>query len=122
MAIHGGGLLAALYAAEFPDNVDRLVLIAPANMLVMPQPKGTGDLFDSVRTELPEDKQVEYDKFLKEYMDFGSLFSKTEDDLVALNERFADFFGESTTIDVAIRKAFWRLDGLGAICQHGAEA
>lgn len=33
-----GGFLALLYAAEFPDRIDALILVFPADVLVMPQP------------------------------------------------------------------------------------
>jgi proline iminopeptidase len=32
-----GGFLASLYAAEFPQHVKALILIAPADVLVFPQ-------------------------------------------------------------------------------------
>ena len=35
-----GGFIAALYATEFPERVEKLVLVAPADMLVMPQESG----------------------------------------------------------------------------------
>ncbi|MHC4141535.1 MAG: alpha/beta fold hydrolase [Planctomycetota bacterium] len=73
-----GGFLAALYAAEFPQRVEKLVLLAPANMLVMPLPEGD-DLFTNARDRLPPDRQVEFDGFLEEYLDFGALFDHDED-------------------------------------------
>jgi proline iminopeptidase len=86
-----GGFMAALYAAEFPERVERLVLISPADMLVMPQE--SGGLFPLVRERLPESQRAEYDTFLKEYLGFGNIFSKSEADLVELNRRFGDYFG-----------------------------
>jgi proline iminopeptidase len=85
-----GGFLAALYAAEFPEHVAALILVSPATALVMPQ-EGA-DLFDTVRERLPEAQRAEFDAFMKEYMDFGSLFQKSEADLVAMNARFGDFY------------------------------
>lgn len=87
-----GGLLASLYAAEFPEHVDGLILVSPANMLVMPQPEEESDLFASVRDRLPAERQAEFASFMDEYMDFASLFEKSEDELVALNERFGEFY------------------------------
>jgi len=85
-----GGFLAALYAAEFPDRVEALVLVSPATTLVMPQEED--DLFGSVRARLPEDQQAGFDLFMKEYMDFNALFKKSEADLVAMNARFGEYY------------------------------
>jgi proline iminopeptidase len=87
-----GGFLASLYAAEFPEHVEALVLVSPANVLVMPQPDPESDLFASVRAELPADEQAEFDAFMEEYFDFGSLFDKSEDDLIAMNRKFGEYY------------------------------
>ena len=87
-----GGFLASLYAAEFPEHVDALILISPANTLVMPQPDADSDLFASVREKLPADQQPEFDEFMKEYMNFNSLFQKSDSDLVAMNEEFGKYY------------------------------
>jgi len=88
-----GGFLAALYAAEFPEHVDALALISPANMLVMPQPDPESDLFAAVRAQLPAEEQAGFDAFMKDYMDFNGLFEKSEADLVAMNARFGEYYG-----------------------------
>lgn len=87
-----GGFLASLYAAEFPEHVEALVLISPANTLLMPQPDAESDLFTSVRAKLPADRQLEFDKFMKDYMNFNTLFQKSEADLVAMNEQFGKYY------------------------------
>ncbi len=87
-----GGFLASLYAAEFPDQVEALILISPANTLIMPQPETDSDLFASVREQLSPEQQVEFDAFMEEYFDFGSLFDKSEADLVAMNEKFGEYY------------------------------
>jgi proline iminopeptidase len=87
-----GGFLASLYGAEFPEHVEALILISPANVLIMPQPDSGSDLFASVRAELSPEEQVEYDAFMKEYFDFGGLFEKSEADLIALNEKFGEYY------------------------------
>ncbi|MBV7330582.1 alpha/beta hydrolase [Chloroflexi bacterium TSY] len=84
-----GGFLAALYAAEFPQHVESMVLIAPADVLVMPQE--TSDLFQAVRSRLPTEMRAEYDAYLKEYLDFGNVFGKSEADLVQLNNQFGQY-------------------------------
>jgi proline iminopeptidase len=85
-----GGFLASLYAAEFPEHVAALILISPATTLVMPQEEA--DLFDTVRQLLPVDQLAGYDAFMKEYMDFNSLFQKSEADLVAMSQRFGEYY------------------------------
>ncbi len=87
-----GGFLASLYAAEFPNRVEKLILISPANSLVMPQPDADSDLFASVRAKLPEDQWAEYDAFMKDYMDFNKLFTRSEADLLAMDEKFGLYY------------------------------
>ncbi|MBI4673658.1 MAG: alpha/beta hydrolase [Chloroflexi bacterium] len=85
-----GGFLAALYAAEFPEHVQALVLVAPAETLVMPSE--SGGLFEQVRPLLPAEMKSEYDAYLKRYLDYGALFAKNEQELVALNNEFARYY------------------------------
>jgi proline iminopeptidase len=84
------GMKWKLYAAEFPEKVQALILVAPADVLVMPQKDG--GLYEEVRKRLPEDMQEEYAAYLEEYLDFKNIFSKSEADLVALNEGFAEYY------------------------------
>jgi proline iminopeptidase len=86
-----GGFLASLYAAEFPENVEALVLIAPADMLVMPQ-ETEGGLFELVRQKLPAELQNEYDQYIEEYLNFQDIFSKTDRELVELNKKFSEYY------------------------------
>jgi proline iminopeptidase len=88
-----GGFLAALYATEFPEHVEKLVLVSPADMLVMPAENG--GLFPLIRAQLPDSERAGFDSFLKGYLDFNKIFSKSEADLVALNDRMADYFREA---------------------------
>jgi proline iminopeptidase len=87
-----GGFLASLYAAEFPGHIEALILISPANTLVMPQPDPESDLFASVRARLPENQQREYDAFMKDYFDFNMLFTRSEADLVAMDQKFGEYY------------------------------
>jgi len=99
-----GGFLASLYAAEFPEHVEALILVSPANTLVMPQPDAESDLFAAVRAKLPADEQAEFDEFMKEYMNFNTLFQKSEADLVAMNEQFGKYYLKIMDVD---RQAAW---------------
>ena len=85
-----GGFLASLYAAEFPEHVKAMILIAPAETLVMPQ--DDGGLFAQVKPLLPPNMQNDYDAYLKRYLDYGSIFSKSEAELSALNAEFAHYY------------------------------
>jgi proline iminopeptidase len=94
-----GGFLASLYAAEFPEHVEALILVSPANTLVMPQPDVKSDLFAAVRAKLPADEQVKFDAFMKEYMDFNALFQKSEAELVAMNEQFGKYYLQVANVE-----------------------
>ncbi|MBN1834111.1 MAG: alpha/beta hydrolase [Deltaproteobacteria bacterium] len=96
-----GAFQAVLYAAEFPDKVDGLILVSPANMLLMPQQ--SGGLFEIIKSRLPADEKPAYEQFMDDYFDFGSIFSKTEDDLVAANQELAEYF-EVSTESTEVRK------------------
>jgi proline iminopeptidase len=85
-----GGFLATLYAAEFPDRVEAMVLIAPADLIVFPQ-EDEG-IFKTIRSRLEDDMTVEFDRFTRQYFDFGGVFSKSEVELAALNREFARFY------------------------------
>lgn len=87
-----GGFLASLYATEFPEHVEALILISPANTLAMPQPDADSDLFAIVRAGLPVEEQAEFDEFMKEYLDFNGLFQKSDAELVAMNEQFGKYY------------------------------
>lgn len=91
-----GGFLASLYAAEFPQRVEALILISPANSLIMPQPDKESDLFASVRSRLPESQLAGYDAFMKDYFDFNKLFTRSNADLIALDEKFGQYYVAAT--------------------------
>ncbi|MFN8457022.1 MAG: alpha/beta fold hydrolase [Anaerolineae bacterium] len=85
-----GGFLAALYAAEFPEHIETLILVAPADVLVMPPP--SGGMFELVKQRLPAQQQADFEAYLQEYLDFGNIFTKSEADLVALNQGFGAYY------------------------------
>jgi proline iminopeptidase len=87
-----GGFMAALYAVEFPEHVDKMVLIAPAAMLKMPD---EGGLFEQIKDLLPESRHAAYEAFLRQYFDYGNIFHKSERDLAQINLGFAEFFMEA---------------------------
>lgn len=89
-----GAFQAALYASEFPEHVESLVLVAPAPMLLMPME--VSGLFDTVETLLPEEMRADYQIWQENYFDFRNLFKRTDAELVALNEEFARYYLTAT--------------------------
>jgi len=85
-----GGFLGSLYAAEFPERVKALILVAPATLLVMPVEGG--GLFEEIKPLLPGSMKREYEAFLRAYLDFSRIFSKSDADLAALNAKFAKYY------------------------------
>ena len=86
-----GGFLASLYAAEFPEHISAMILLAPADVLVMNSDEG-GGLYDEVRNKLPGKRRPEFDKFLERYFDYSNIFSMTEAELITMNLEFNDFY------------------------------
>ncbi len=89
-----GGFLASLYAAEFPEHVTALILVAPADVLVMPN---DGGLFTQIEERLPEDQRAAYADWLQRYFDYGTIFTRNEAELAALNDEFATFYAAITS-------------------------
>lgn len=105
-----GALQAALYAAEFPERVEALVLVTPAPLLVMPLQEP--DLFENIESRLPEDERAAFQAWYDEYMDFASLFERSEDELVALNEELGRYFEmalaeQGATLPAGARPGGW---------------
>ena len=85
-----GGLIACLYAIEFPDRVASLALVAPAPMIVFPP--ASGGLYEEIRGALPKQDLSAYDAWLKDFFDYGKLFSRSEDELRKLNAGVTRFY------------------------------
>jgi proline iminopeptidase len=85
-----GALLAALYAAEFPERVKGMVLVGPANLLKMPP--DDGGLYERMRARMPAKLKPEYEAYLKRLLDFSGVFSKSDEDLRALNAGFVKYY------------------------------
>jgi len=84
-----GGFIAALYAAEFPHRVDKLILVAPAGILTPPDEDR--DLFAATRAKLDKERRAKFDSVLEEYFDFGNIFSKSDAELVDVHQRIGQF-------------------------------
>lgn len=85
-----GGFLAALYASEHPEQVKALILVAPADVLVMPP--ADGGLYEQIKTLLPEAMKAEYGAFLGRYFDYGRIFTRSEADLQSINAEFGKYY------------------------------
>ncbi len=85
-----GGLIACLYAIEFPDRVASLALAAPAPMIVFPP--ASGGLYAEIRASLPKEDLGAYDAWLADFFDYGKLFSRSEDELRVLNGGMTAFY------------------------------
>ena len=77
-------------------RVEKLILVAPAGMLT--PPKKSNNLFDAVRLKLPKEDHENYDKLMKEYFNFGNIFSKTDSDLVDLHTQVGHYIYEGNGI------------------------
>ena len=67
-------------------------------VLMLPDDSGEGGFFEQIREHLPSDKQAEYDQFLTDYLDFGSVFSRSEVELAGMNRRVGDFYVAATGV------------------------
>jgi proline iminopeptidase len=85
-----GGFIAALYAIEFPDHAGKLLLIAPAEVVAMPQKDG--GLYEEVRRLLPESERAPYGAWLRDFFDYGRIFLRGEEDQRRINAGFIPFY------------------------------
>ena len=85
-----GGLIASLYAAEFPEHVEKMVLISPAEMIIMPPPEG--GLYESIAPYLSEEEIDEYQAYIKDYLNFGNIFQYSEDQLIERTLKFSSYY------------------------------
>lgn len=111
-----GGFLATLYAAEFPDHVEKLVLVAPAGLLTPPDEER--DLFKRTRARLPAERQPAFDEALADYFDFGTIFSKSEEDLVQRHLRMGPFLFQAMGYDPSSATPAHRPGGWGVYAQY----
>lgn len=85
-----GALLTALYASEFPERVEALVLVAPADLLELPSPRG--GLFSQIRGRLSEGKRTEFEAYLRRSFQLDALFEKTDAQLGAFNAELGQYY------------------------------
>jgi proline iminopeptidase len=89
-----GGFLASMYAIEFPQNIESLILVTPAEVIKLPS-DGDG-LYGAVQKRLPENLKNEYSKYLEKIFDYSNLFEKSEQDLVNETMTFIKYYDIAT--------------------------
>ena len=85
-----GAFIASMYAAEFPENVEKMILISPADVVKMPN-KNKG-LFEQIKQYIPSDKIDEYNDFLDRYLDYKNIFQKSEEELASIGREFMEYY------------------------------
>ncbi len=85
-----GALLAALYAAEFPENVKGMLMVAPASMLKMPSDGAA--IHERLRAKMPEHLRRDFDSYLDRFFDFSDIFRRSESELRARNAEFFKYY------------------------------
>eukprot|EP01059_Diplonema_ambulator_P006736 TRINITY_DN1634_c0_g1_i1.p1 TRINITY_DN1634_c0_g1~~TRINITY_DN1634_c0_g1_i1.p1 ORF type:complete len:346 (+),score=96.76 TRINITY_DN1634_c0_g1_i1:38-1075(+) len=101
-----GGFISALYAAEYPERVEKLVLVSPAAALVFPPPKEM-DFFANIKSRLPEEDRPAFDDFVKNViLDFSpAMWKKTDDQIIAAEEPMGFYYFKALKVDISTRPA-----------------
>ena len=103
-----GGFIAVLYAVEFPEHAGKLLLVAPAEVVVMP-PKD-GGLYEHVRALLGSEDRKAYAAWLGRFFDYGRMFSRSEEDLRQINAGFIPFYRAATASKGTLDESIDRTD------------
>jgi proline iminopeptidase len=92
-----GAMLVALYAAEYPEHVQAAIFVAPADLIRMPSGK-EANLFELMRTRMPEEYRQEYAAYLREYFNFPLAFRRNEEQSSAFYGRMSKYYRLATGI------------------------
>ncbi len=115
-----GGFIATLYAIEFPEHVEKMILISPAGVLKLP---ADNDGIAVVKDYLSDEKKKDFDDWLKKYLDYGKIFTKSEKELAALNMEYGEFYLEAaeqkgTEVPLHIKRKSGQTDQVGGWVAH----
>jgi proline iminopeptidase len=91
-----GALIASLYAAEFPERVSALILVAPAPLLVLPVEGG--DVLTRIAAAVPAPERMEFESWRKELLDFRARLREPDDLLADRYARFGRFFAKAAGV------------------------
>jgi len=84
-----GGFIAAMYAAEFPERVEKLILIAPAGVLTPPNDET--DIFTQTKQRLPEELKGDFDLALQEYLNFEDIFNRNDSQIAESHQEIGKY-------------------------------
>mmetsp|Transcript_19318 Transcript_19318/g.30191 ORF Transcript_19318/g.30191 Transcript_19318/m.30191 type:complete len:203 (-) Transcript_19318:70-678(-) len=85
-----------MYAVEFPERVSKLVLNAPANLIVMPPKIGDkADLFKIIKSSIPSEKKSAFDKWFGRLLDFSWQLKASEQKLAQFMDEIVPFYVET---------------------------
>ncbi|MBI9103193.1 MAG: alpha/beta hydrolase [Spirochaetales bacterium] len=84
-----GGFIATLYAIEFPERVQKMILIEPADMLSFPPSHGG---MEQIKEWLTDEQKAEYEAYMKEYFNYRNFFKKSESELAELNSGYGKYY------------------------------
>lgn len=88
-----GAVIAALYATEFPDNVNKLVMVSPAPSIRMPI-DSDDDINTIMSKSLPADINAEFEKYRENLWNPEHVLKMDEEELSIQNRRFFYFYDE----------------------------
>jgi proline iminopeptidase len=88
-----GGVIAALYAIEFPEHIKKLILVSPAPTIRYPLEKEF-DYSKMIEKELAINTLKEYKLYEKDLWNFDTIIKKTEVELSLQNQHFFYFYDE----------------------------
>ena len=88
-----GAVIAALYATEFPDSVNKLVMVSPAPSIHFPI-DSDDDIYAIMSKSLPAGTNAEFEKYTEYLWDPGHVIKMDEEELSLQNRRFFYFYDE----------------------------
>ncbi len=88
-----GGVIAALYAIEFPDRVEQLILVSPAPSIRQPLEKNL-DLYNILNVHLSASTRKEFKSYRERIWDYDEVMLKSEKELHEMNLNFFRFYDE----------------------------